>query len=271
VQLQVVQVVPISSGGITIKEIFKGAIGHYFFNGDKIIINDDGYIARGKGWVGKINDITYLSDSSAIVTNDVGALKSISPIQILDFNTRYMQTRQIGNMIFALDGNTLFQLDMEKIYGGSILTSRSTVNGKSFQFGFGICQVFSNSSILQINYNGQIAAITTRIPVVDFIQSDKYLSIKYRDTSKSYKFGYVCIDEPNRIIRATDNFKAIAIKGDFVFEAGDGIINVLRKHDFEKISEIECNVVSEQSALHYNQAGIIVVNADGSYIVNMNK
>ena len=98
VQLQVVQVVPISSGGITIKEIFKGAIGHYFFNGDKIIINDDGYIARGKGWVGKINDITYLSDSSAIVTNDVGALKSISPIQILDFNTRYMQTRQIGKI-----------------------------------------------------------------------------------------------------------------------------------------------------------------------------
>ena len=73
---------------------------------------------------------------------------------------------------------------------------------------------------------------------------------------------------PNTIIKETDDFRTIAFKGDFIFEPADGKINILRKHDFQQISEFGCNVVNVNSALHCNQAGIIVINSDGAYIVN---
>lgn len=189
---------------------------------------------------------------------------------VLDFKIRGFKTKQIGNIVWCLSGDELFLVDINQIYKNHINVTKNQVFGMSFKFGNGIVQNFSKSTAMQVNTGNKVVTLTTSLRVLDFIQCGKYASVKFAD-GQNIKFGYIDLEgDRSKIIKETDDYRTIAAKGDMIFEAEDGKINVLRSHDFQKISEIECNVCTTQSSLFFNTAGIIIINADGGFILNMN-
>lgn len=271
VQIQVIKLAPISTDKISLKEFYNGSINNFNFNEDIIKINDSCYEAIGRGMFNKkpsadfyVNGHQYLLIDNELHLNNKYTKTNIGKL--------FGKVVQMGDWLSVNHLDRLKIINLSSVYKNILDYSEEEVLTKSFKYGYGIVQNFSQQTIMHIIKNKKPTTITSNEHILDFYQFGDYATVKYKDkNTNSIKFGYVYLENNNKVLLEIDDFKKSTIKDNtFIFEPDDQTINIIRILDMKKISEIACNICTKNSILHYNRAGLIILTEDKGYILNSN-
>lgn len=198
------------------------------------------------------------------------ALKELKNFSIPADNNFY----QLGNILMVIGQGQMFWLYLDDILNNSIRNKRTEIFAEAFSFHSGLIQ--NTGGVKRIFYNSgkDIASVKVGNPIRKIFQQGNLGIVQYI-LNKEIVNQYFKINGLNFEIfdSKIDTFIEFGyMESDknrgFVFEPGENKIVIRRTSDFEIISEIETNLVSQQSAIFYTKAGIIIWDLDKIFLLN---
>ena len=178
-----------------------------------------------------------------------------------------------NNLIILFENEYMWNLNIDSIKYNNIMIEKNNIYGPGFKTYGGIIQNVGGLNYIHLNIKNKQVPFLSRVNVHSFISINDVGFIKYEENKKIiYKYFNTDGGKLN-IIKETDEVLHFAYKGKnnkdaILFVSEDNKLNVFRAADFYKLLEINCSIISKDTALFNTDAGIIAVNEDTFYLIN---
>lgn len=181
---------------------------------------------------------------------------------------------QFEDILLIIDQDVMYTVYLNDITNNSIRNKRTEVLGKSFTYFTGLVQntggirrIFYNSGldITNIKFDKSIKEIkqSNNVGIIQHVENNKVTNNYFKisgmkseiyDTNleRVYDFAFMPTDKGEGII----------------FEPSDNAIKAIRTQDFNTVSIMECDIISENTKLQYCKSGIIAWEEKSVYLLN---
>lgn len=262
-----VTIKPLDTSKINLKQVFDGDVNYFNFNGDNFVVNNLLYNIAGKGWFTVKNQSDtkkYYSNKNILHLNNKKNLLNNNQIIVEYISDKAVQ---IGNYIVDFSFNKLHIYDVDNISLKYIDTQNLDIFSKSLTVNEGIRFNTSKKTFVYGLHKNRFTSFEYNYKILGNKNFSTFSCFKYKENNV-IKYGYFNLKDNTNVIKETNDLKQCCYNGDYIFEPDDNKINVLRPLDFEKIGEIECNVVNMHSELYYHKYGMLIVNSDSVFLMN---
>jgi len=183
--------------------------------------------------------------------------------------------QQFENILLIVGNDLMYHVYLDEIINTSIMNKRTEVFSLGFRWHTGLVQ--STGGVNRIFYHAgkDLANVKIDANVKQINQQQNVAMVQYIE-NKEVKNRYVKIDGLKPVFAPlfSDRFTEFAYmpktKTDgFIFEANDNRINVISTTNFQKVSEIECEFITEHSKIQFTKAGILVTENGNVYLLNV--
>lgn len=222
---------------------------------DEVYVGDTNIICRKQG---------NLYDQDFNVINNV----SFSP------NARY---HQLGSLLIVFDGEHMYWLAIDQIVQNTIKTLLVPTYTPSFKVRKdGLIQHTGGKQYIFSQSQDNLSTIPTPYPLQTIYQRDNVGMAQYIDDDK-IKFKYFHIDnlkmrfatkESDKLIHFAYQKAQSSSRFGMIYAPCDDALAIIRGNDFQRISEIHCSIMTQDTSLAYTQAGIIAWNEKNVWLIN---
>ena len=250
------------------------------------------YDASNKGYLTLLNKIDKSAWDKVFVGNKNVILKkgdelwmhkrdgSFERMTNFKFPSKHIIT-QMGDILIVIGPDDMYKLFIDQIGAGTIMTEHVGVYGKGFNNHNGFIHNSAGRQNIFYNSGKNISIVQSPVSQINGIHQDKNVGIVQYIDKKTIRFKFFKIDGlkikiSNRDLDGISNFaflpnveKGVAQREGIIFNPIDDRIELYRTNDFEKIGEMNCNIVSSQSVLNKCDAGIVAW--DGNTVALLNK
>jgi len=181
-----------------------------------------------------------------------------------------------GNVLLVLGAQTMTWLYLDDYYKQTIKSKRTEVFSPAFRITGSFS--FNSGGVMRIFYNigGEIAGVKLPVAVkqiqqkanvgmVQYIENQKVINKYFRIDGLKFQLQSENLDEISDFAYMPSS-KNLG----YIFEPADNKILVKRSLDFTEVSQIDCDLVTAQSKLQSNRAGIILWENERVYLLNKN-
>ncbi|MEN8119349.1 MAG: RIO1 family regulatory kinase/ATPase [Bacteroidota bacterium] len=181
---------------------------------------------------------------------------------------------QSENILMVIGSNQMYKVYLDEIHNSSIANKRIEVFGPAFHHHNGLIQ--NSGGVQRIFYNTgkDIATIKAgkytkmlyqkgSVGVIQSIENKKLSNYYFKIKGLKQEFSSMPVELFTHFA-----FMSTEAHEGFIFEPADNKIRVLRIQDFRVISEIQSNLISSQTGLHYTKSGIIAWEDNSVYLIN---
>jgi hypothetical protein len=181
---------------------------------------------------------------------------------------------QLGNILIVLCQGQMYWVYIDEVLNNSIRNKRIEVFSESFSLHSGFIQNTGGVQRIFYNTGKDIASVKIGVSVKKVFQQGNTGIIQFIDNkklvNKFFRISGLNFELIDIVIESITEFGYFidAKENGFVFEPGENHILIRRTADFEVVSEVPCNLVSNQTALFYSTAGIVVWDMDKVFLVN---
>lgn len=183
------------------------------------------------------------------------------------------ETHILGNTIINIDSENMYIIYIDEIINNSIKNDRISVSGRSFSRHNGLFQNIGGKRRIFFNTGKNIASVTSSKNIKAIMQTGIAGIISEIDTDRLIHRFYIADGLTVKYSDELQNNSHIAYmpldsRNGFIFEPSDNKISIYRTEDFEKISELNCSIIHEQTKLYYTKSGIVAINEDSAFLLN---
>lgn len=268
----------------------------FFVDKQGLIETDNEFIvydSKNKGYLSMIQklhksewDKIFIGNSNIIGKkgNEIWSINrdgSSNLIKSFKFPNKHIIT-QMGNILIVIGPEDMYKLFIDKVGAGSIVNEHVSVYGKSFTNKSGLIHNSGGKQNILFNSGKNISISQSPISSITKLYQDRNVgAIQYLDKkaikTKFFKIKNLKIKLSNKEFEYISNFAFIPNsngKGGFdkegiIFNPCDDKIEMYRTQDFEKIGEMDCNLITSQTSLFKCDSGII--SWDGNVVALLNK
>jgi hypothetical protein len=181
---------------------------------------------------------------------------------------------QLDNILMVIGQGQMFWLYIDEILNNSIRNKRTEIFTEAFSFHSGLIQNTGGVKRIFYNTGKDIASVKVDRPIKRIFQQGRAGIVQYIENTivlnryfKISGLNFEILDsDPEAFIEF--GFMEADKENGFIFEPGENKLVIKRTSDFKIISEIECDLISIQSAIFYTNAGIIIWNMDKIFLMN---
>lgn len=189
---------------------------------------------------------------------------------------------QMGDILVVIGPDDLYKLFIDQVGAGTVVTEHIGVYGKGFNNQNGLIHNSGGKQNIFYNSGKNLSIVSSPVSNLNGIYQDKNVGIIQYIEKKNVKFKFFKIDGLKMKLSNSDldsfaNFaffpnvdsRGKAESEGMLFFPSDDKIEIYRTNDFEKIGEMNCSIVTSQTALYKCDAGILAW--EGNDIALLNK
>lgn len=261
---------------------FSNASGYIETNNDFFV-----YSTKNKGYVTKEHTISkkyytrlFPGLRNIVLQKDNSLYHYKSNTEITKIENFSIRSDSIicrfDNILIVIEQDVMHWLYLDEIINKSIRNERIEVFGKSFRMYTGLMQNTGGVNRIFYNTGKNLANIKINVAIKDLYQQLNIGIIQCVESNeivhKYFKIKGLSFELSNIYATRLVDFAYMPVqKGEgFVFQPADNQINVLRTPDFQQISVMDCDFISEQTKLQYTKSGIIAWEGKAVYLLNKN-
>lgn len=274
-------ITPIVQNTNVVNVVFSSESG-YIETDDLFVV----YNAKNKGYLNEKCRILkkdfshiYLSSENILVRKSEKLFHYKSATEIVELTNYSFPMEalvyQLNDILVVVGNDVMNWLYLNEVRNNSIQNKRIEVFSKGFRLYNGLIQnagginrifyhtgkdiatvKFDQKSVKEIYQQGNVGMVQY---VDNNVVKNKYfkivgLNVEFAnfDSSKVFDFAFMPTQSPEG----------------FVFQPSDNKILILRTLDFQQTSEMDCDLVSEQTKLQHSKAGIIAWEGKAVYLLN---
>lgn len=250
------------------------------------------YDTRNKGYVSLRHRISKSDWDRVFIGNEKILLKKGDELWLYKGGDKYEKMKnfrfptkhiisQIGDILVVLGEGDMYKLFLDQIGPEMIVMNHISVFGKSFTNHNGFIHNSSGKQNIFYNSGKELSIVSSPVKILSMFQNKNMGIIQYVD-KKIIKHKFFKIDRMNIKISESDidgisHFAYIPnidssgkIQNEgLIFMPQDNKIDIFRSNDFEKVGEMNCNLLTSQSSLYRCSAGIVVW--EGNEVALLNK
>lgn len=268
--------------------LVNSSIREIFFTEEMGLVKTDThyhiYDTKNHGYVTKKHELPISSADSLYITNKSiigkkgnrmvyysdGFFQEITNFDIPSEALFYQQ----GNILIVVGENDMFWLYMDEILAGNIKTRRTPVFGKGFRNYKGMVQNAGGVQYIFYNSGSDICTVRTDLNILSLFQNKNFGVVQYKEKNKT-RYRFFRIDNLSLVLANEDieilnsfAYKPSNSKNGFIFHAADNSISILRTEDFQRVSSIECDLISSAAEIQYCNAGIVAWEGENCWLLN---
>lgn len=251
------------------------------------------YDSKNKGYVSskfRIDksdwDRIFIGEENVLLKNDneLWRYKKDGTSELMTnfkFPDKYIAT-QMGNILIVIGPDDMYKIFIDEVGAGIVRTEHTGVFGKSFTNNLGFIHNSGGAQNIFYNSGSNISIVESPVEKITGVYQKNNVGIIQYIEKKKVRFKFFKIDKldikvSNIDLDTISNFaflpnvdsKGNVVNEGMIFLPVDDKIVIYRTEDFEKVGEMNCDLITSQSVLQKCDSGIVAW--EGNTVALLNK
>ncbi len=246
------------------------------------------YNTENKGFITKIAEISkakadkvFVGNKNIIFSKDNNLFHYVSDTKIDKIKNFEVANNQIfqqyENLLLILQGDILYKMYIDEVMSCSINLQRTNVFGRAFRKANSFIQNIGGINRIFYNTGKDLSNLKFDTNILDIKQAENYFiyqTIVNKEIKNIIKkINALTVEDVKYELPYFADFTYMSnTKNEgIIFIPADNKILCLQTTNFNIISEIECEYVSEHAKIAYTKSGILLLNDGNLFLINNKK